>query len=117
MIRLGWAADRKQEVGSSRRTTTDPPIVQLYTKTAGFLGKSNILLCHVSNFYPPVIQVDLQRNGATIPKANQTEMVFEADWQYYLTKYVAFVPQKAETYACVVTHGGISRTYAWEPEK
>ncbi|XP_077449638.1 beta-2-microglobulin-like [Stigmatopora argus] len=92
------------------------PIVQVYTETAGFLGKNNILLCHVSNFQPPVIQVDLLRNGVTIQTANQSEMVFEVDWEYYLTKYVAFVPQKGESYACSVTHGGISRTFAWEAE-
>ncbi|XP_061617822.1 beta-2-microglobulin-like [Phyllopteryx taeniolatus] len=97
-------------------TKESPPIVQVYSRTTGVLGKANVLLCHVSNFHPPLIKVDLQRNGAVIQKANQTEMVFLEDWDYCLTKYVPFIPQSGEEYTCLVTHMGITRRFSWEPD-
>ncbi|XP_077355518.1 beta-2-microglobulin-like [Festucalex cinctus] len=97
-------------------TIQSPPVVQVYSRTKGVFGKANILLCHVNKFHPPVIKVDLLRNGVVMNQANQTEMVFEMDWDYFMTKYVPFVPQSGETYTCLVTHMGISRTFVWEPD-
>ncbi|XP_077400328.1 beta-2-microglobulin-like [Vanacampus margaritifer] len=97
-------------------TKQSAPVVQVYSRTKGVLGKANILLCHVNKFYPPVIKLDLLRNGVVINQANQTEMVFEADWDYFVTKHVPFSPKSGEKYTCLVTHMGISRTFVWEPD-
>uniref|UniRef100_A0A3Q2XQM7 Beta-2-microglobulin n=1 Tax=Hippocampus comes TaxID=109280 RepID=A0A3Q2XQM7_HIPCM len=97
-------------------TENSPPVVQVYSRTLGVFNKNNTLLCHVSQFHPPVIEVDLLRNGVVIKEANQTELVFGPDWHFHVTKYVPFVPQSTEKYTCRVTHLGISREVVWEPD-
>lgn len=92
------------------------PKVQVYTRTPGELGKENTLICHVSNFYPPEISIELLRNGEEIPGALQTDLTFEENWQYHLTKHVPFTPGKGEIYSCRVTHMGNPKPYIWEPD-
>lgn len=87
--------------------------VQVYTQTPGEVGKANVLLCHVSGFYPPRISVELLKNGQSLSGSLQTDLAFEKNWQYYLTKYVSFTPTKEDDYACRVTHMGESKTYIW----
>ncbi|XP_072769290.1 beta-2-microglobulin-like isoform X2 [Nerophis lumbriciformis] len=81
---------------SSSATKETPPLVQVYSRTQGDLGKPNILLCHASNFYPPVIKLDLLKDTEVMLEANQTEMAFEDNWDYYMTKHALFTPQKGE---------------------
>lgn len=82
----------------------DPPTVEVYTSHPEEFEKPNNLICHVTNFYPPIITIDLLKNGKEIPNANQTELAFDGTWFYYLTKYVPITPGKKDTYACRVTH-------------
>lgn len=92
------------------------PEVQVYTQTPGELGKANMLLCHASSFHPPKISIELLKNGHSLSGSLQTDLAFEENWQYYLTKYVSFTPTKGEDYSCRVTHMGESKTYVWEPD-
>lgn len=89
------------------------PEVQVYTHTPGELGKANMLLCHASSFHPPKISIELLKNGHSLSGSLQTDLAFEENWQYYLTKYVSFIPTKGEDYSCRVTHMGESKTYIW----
>ncbi|XP_061662664.1 beta-2-microglobulin-like [Syngnathoides biaculeatus] len=97
-------------------TKTLPPVVQVYSRTSGVFGKANVLLCHVNNFHPPLITVELQKNGVVIQRANQTDLLFGEDWNYHLTKYVPFTPQSGEEYTCLVTHMGTTSRFSWEPD-
>nr|XP_057922585.1 beta-2-microglobulin-like [Doryrhamphus excisus]XP_057922586.1 beta-2-microglobulin-like [Doryrhamphus excisus] len=101
---------------SSSVTKESPPIVQVYSRTPGYLGKPNVLICHMSNFYPPLIKVDLLNDGKVSTEATETELSFEENWEYYMTKYIPFTPQKGEEYTCRVTHMGVSRLFVWEPD-
>uniref|UniRef100_H3BWT6 Beta-2-microglobulin n=1 Tax=Tetraodon nigroviridis TaxID=99883 RepID=H3BWT6_TETNG len=89
---------------------------KVYTQTPGEVGKANVLLCHVSGFHPPQISIELLKNGQSLSGSLQTDLAFEENWQYYLTKYVSFTPTKGDNYACRVTHMGESNTYNWEPD-
>lgn len=90
-----------------------PPKVQVYSRLPGELGKPNTLLCHVSGFHPPEINIDLLRNEKEIQGANQTDLAFEEDWHYHLTKHVLFTPKEGEEFGCRVTHMGKPKTYRW----
>ncbi|XP_028256268.1 beta-2-microglobulin-like [Parambassis ranga] len=92
------------------------PNVQVYSRKPGEFGKANILICHVSGFYPPEISIQLQKNGKEIPDTKQTDLAFEENWHYHLTKHGNFIPIKGETYTCVVNHMGNSKTYTWDPD-
>lgn len=90
-----------------------PPKVQIYSRDPGEYGTGNTLICHVSNFHPPDIEIKLFKDGVEIPGAKQTDLAFRKDWRFHLTKNVAFKPQKGEEYTCKVTHGGRESTYSW----
>ncbi|XP_071358143.1 beta-2-microglobulin-like [Trachinotus anak] len=92
------------------------PKVQVYTRTPGFYGKENILICHVNEFHPPEITIELLKDGKVIPGATQTDLAFEENWHYHLTKHAPFTPNKDENYACRVTHMGKQKTFLWEPD-
>ncbi|XP_075932405.1 beta-2-microglobulin-like [Anarhichas minor] len=92
------------------------PKVQVYSRLPGEVGKENTLICHVTGFHPPEINIELLRNSQAMEGAHQTDLAFEEDWHYHLTKNVPFTPQKGEAFACKVTHMGIPKIYIWEAD-
>ncbi|KAI9516995.1 hypothetical protein NQZ68_011472 [Dissostichus eleginoides] len=87
--------------------------VQVYSKEPGKIGKPNTFICHVKGFYPPEISIQVLRNGKEIPGAKQTDLAFEENWHYHLTKHVPFTPSQNDRYSCVVIHLGSSKEYTW----
>uniref|UniRef100_A0A8B9J5U7 Beta-2-microglobulin n=1 Tax=Astyanax mexicanus TaxID=7994 RepID=A0A8B9J5U7_ASTMX len=100
----------------AERVTAADPKVQVYSYSPGEFGKENILICHVSEFHPPDISINLLKNGIEIPNAKQTDLAFEQGWKFHLTRSVSFTPQKNEEYACRVTHMGIGKNFVWEAD-
>ncbi|XP_055011042.1 beta-2-microglobulin, like [Boleophthalmus pectinirostris] len=92
------------------------PKVQIYTRDPGHYDKPNILICHVSGFYPPELDLKLLRNNEEIKGANQTDLAFEEDWYYHLTKHAHFHPKKGDKFTCAVTHLGKTTRHHWEPD-
>lgn len=92
-----------------------PAKVQVYSRNPGEFGKANTLICHVSDFHPPDIKIQLMKDGMEIPNADQTDLAFKQGWLFHLTKNVDFTPTGGEKYSCRVTHGGVLKDYAWEP--
>ncbi|XP_068573237.1 beta-2-microglobulin-like [Cebidichthys violaceus] len=90
------------------------PKVQVYSRLPGEVGKVNTLICHVTGFHPPEISIEILKNSQAMTGANQTDLAFEEDWHYHLTKHVSFTPEKGEAFACKVTHMGIPKIYTWE---
>ncbi|XP_028810024.1 beta-2-microglobulin-like [Denticeps clupeoides] len=94
-----------------------PPKVQVYARNPGEFGKPNTLLCHVSGFHPPDITIRLLRDGVEIPDAKQTDLAFEKGWQFHLTKFAPFTPNKGEKYSCQVRHMSTpAKDYTWESD-
>ncbi|XP_033987217.1 beta-2-microglobulin-like isoform X1 [Trematomus bernacchii] len=87
--------------------------VQVYSRAPGIIGKPNTLICHVKGFYPPEISIQVLKNGKDIPGAKQTDLAFEANWHYHLTKHVPFTPSQDDKYTCLVNHLGSSREFTW----
>lgn len=90
-----------------------PPKVQVYSRDPGEFGQENTLICHVSNFHPPDITIQLLKNGEELSGAKQTDLAFKQDWHFHLTKNAPFKPVAGENYLCRVTHGGTRKDYAW----
>ncbi|KAM4718540.1 beta-2-microglobulin, like [Anableps anableps] len=92
------------------------PKVQIYSRNPGKYGIDNVLICHVSGFHPPEIKIDLLKDGHEIPGGKQTDLAFEENWHYHLTKHVPFKPNSGENYICRVTHMGKTSDYSWEAD-
>ncbi|XP_068162990.1 beta-2-microglobulin-like [Antennarius striatus] len=97
-------------------TKDTPPKVQVYSRLPGEWEKPNTFVCHVSGFHPPEITIDLLQDGKDMPGAEQTDLAFEEDWHYHLTRHVRFSPTEGQEFACRVTHMGKARTYVWEAD-
>ncbi|KAM8739830.1 beta-2-microglobulin-like [Acanthopagrus schlegelii] len=93
-----------------------PPKVQVYSRAPGEFGKANTLICHVSGFHPPEITIELLKNGEEMLGAKQTDLAFEENWHYHLSRHTPFTPGKEEEYACRVTHMGTSKMFIWEAD-
>ncbi|XP_068442223.1 beta-2-microglobulin-like isoform X2 [Clinocottus analis] len=102
-------------VSCAQDVSHTPPKVQVYSGQAGEFGKPNTLICHVSGFHPPDISIQLMKDGVELPNAKQTDLAFNQDWRFHLTRTVAFTPARQDKYSCKVTHGTTGRDYAWEP--
>lgn len=92
------------------------PKVQVYSREPGEFGKPNTIICHVSGFHPPEITIELLHNGNEIPGAQQTDLAFEENWHYHLTKFAKFTPQQGSKYSCRVRHmvpGGMPKEFNW----
>ncbi|XP_048376244.1 beta-2-microglobulin-like [Stegostoma tigrinum] len=85
------------------------PNVQVYTYKMMKEGEPNVLLCHVKNFSPPNIKLELLENGIIIPNTTQSDLSFESDWSFKLTRHVEFTPHSGVKYACRVTHNDESK--------
>uniref|UniRef100_A0A672H5R6 Beta-2-microglobulin n=1 Tax=Salarias fasciatus TaxID=181472 RepID=A0A672H5R6_SALFA len=96
-------------------SSTAPPKVQVYSRNPGEFGKQNTFICHVSNFHPPDISIELLMDGAELPNSQQTDLSFKQDWHFHLTKSAAFTPEDGRKTLCRVTHGSKVTDFAWEP--
>ncbi|XP_008436887.1 beta-2-microglobulin-like [Poecilia reticulata] len=92
------------------------PKVQIYSRNPGLYGKENVLICHVSGFHPPEIKIDLLKNGQEIADAKQTDLAFEENWHYHLTKHAHFTPKEGERYTCRVIHVENETTHEWDAD-
>uniref|UniRef100_A0A665W9P2 Beta-2-microglobulin n=1 Tax=Echeneis naucrates TaxID=173247 RepID=A0A665W9P2_ECHNA len=90
-----------------------PPKVQVYSYQPGEYGKENTLICHVSGFHPPDITIELLKDEVVIPNTKLTDLAFEQDWHFHLTKSVSFTPSDGQKYTCRVTHRNMRKDYAW----
>ncbi|XP_059931647.1 beta-2-microglobulin-like [Gadus macrocephalus] len=91
------------------------PKVQVYSSSPARFGETNTLICLVQAFHPPEITIELLKNGAVLPNANQTDLSFDKTWHFHLSKFASISPSKEESYACQVTHIGKRTVHAWEP--
>ncbi|XP_061663387.1 beta-2-microglobulin [Syngnathoides biaculeatus] len=106
MAALYWTADSKFQ----------SPTVQVYSYKPGQYGMPNSLICHVSQFHPPDITVKLFKNGRELPDAAESDLSFEKNWQFHLTKHAPFTPNKEDKYYCQVIHASTpSKNIDWEP--
>ncbi|XP_058482180.1 beta-2-microglobulin-like [Solea solea] len=93
-----------------------PPTVQVYSQTREEHGKPNILICHVTNFYPPMISIKLLKDGKPMALLKEQDLAFEENWYYHLTKFANFTPEIGARYTCSVTHNEKTVEHVWESD-
>ncbi|GAA6090285.1 beta-2-microglobulin, like [Tachysurus ichikawai] len=101
-------------IASSAFAKESPPKIQVYSHNPGVFDKENTLICHVSDFHPPDIEIQLLKNGVEIQGAEQTDLAFEKGWKFHLTRSVKFSPSSGENYSCKVRHLRNTKTITWD---
>ncbi|XP_016372007.1 H-2 class II histocompatibility antigen, A-U alpha chain-like [Sinocyclocheilus rhinocerous] len=97
-----------------------PPSTQLYTKSDVKLGVENTLICSVTNFHPPPVNISWTRNGEAVSEqdVSETQYYSNPDFSFRLFSYLNFRPERGDIYTCSVQHRGLERdiTRFWEVE-
>lgn len=99
----------------SRRLTrsgllAEPPVVAVYPKNPVELGQRNTLICHVDQFFPPILNVSWFQNGEQVTEET-SESLFLPSPEYMFNKYyyLNFVPSTEDVYYCKVEHWGLDK--------
>ncbi|XP_023576852.1 HLA class II histocompatibility antigen, DP alpha 1 chain isoform X2 [Octodon degus] len=98
----------------------DPPEVTVFPKEPVELGEPNILICHVDQFFPPVLNVTWLKNGQPVTEG-VSESIFlpRTDYSFHQFHYLTFLPNTEDFYDCKVEHWGLDEPYLthWEPQE
>nr|XP_023658444.1 H-2 class II histocompatibility antigen, A-U alpha chain-like [Paramormyrops kingsleyae] len=107
------------DAGGSPPEQIDPPQLTIYTRNEVELGKSNILICSVNNFYPPPVKVKWTKNNVEVKEGVTLSRYYpNSDFTFRQYSTLQFTPQKGDDYSCTVYHKGLTEpeTRFWEPE-
>uniref|UniRef100_A0A8C5UA81 Beta-2-microglobulin n=1 Tax=Malurus cyaneus samueli TaxID=2593467 RepID=A0A8C5UA81_9PASS len=83
------------------------PKVEVYARSRAEEGKENILVCFVSGFHPPEIDIDLLKNGENMPNVLYGDFTFDEKGQFQRLVHVPFTPTKGDIFICRVEHSSM----------
>uniref|UniRef100_A0A3B3VQN5 RLA class II histocompatibility antigen, DP alpha-1 chain-like n=1 Tax=Poecilia latipinna TaxID=48699 RepID=A0A3B3VQN5_9TELE len=83
------------------------------------LGEKNILICHVSGFYPAPVNVSWTKNEQKVTEGTSINAPFlNKDFTFTQISRLQFVPQMGDIYSCSVEHPALTvpLTRTWDVE-
>ncbi|XP_051577087.1 RLA class II histocompatibility antigen, DP alpha-1 chain-like [Myxocyprinus asiaticus] len=84
----------------------------LYTKRDVEIGVQNTLICFVTDFHPPPVNISWTRNGEPVNELDVTETQYYSnpnDFSFRIFSYLDFYPEQGDIYTCTVRHRGQER--------
>ncbi|XP_067169749.1 class II histocompatibility antigen, B-L beta chain-like [Apteryx mantelli] len=86
------------------------PKVLVFPMQSGSLPQTDRLLCYVTDFYPPEIEVKWFKNGREeTERVVATDMIQDGDWTYQVLVMLESMPQSGDTYTCQVEHASLQQ--------
>ncbi|XP_046283545.1 H-2 class II histocompatibility antigen, E-S beta chain [Marmota monax] len=95
------------------------PKVHVSPTKKGTLQHHNMLVCHVTDFYPGNIKVRWFLNGQEeTAGVVATELIRNGDWTFQILVMLETVPQSGEVYTCQVEHPSLTSpvTVEWRAQ-
>ncbi|NWU91409.1 B2MG protein, partial [Upupa epops] len=91
------------------------PKVEVYSRHPADSGQRNTLICYVSGFHPPQINITLLKNGEPMSDVKYTDMSFNDKWLFQRMAYTDFIPKEDDLFVCRVAHSTLSepQSYRW----
>ncbi|XP_054656569.1 H-2 class II histocompatibility antigen, A-U alpha chain-like [Dunckerocampus dactyliophorus] len=102
----------RQNLNTTRLATKDLPLISeapshplVYPRDEVLLGEKNILICHVTDFYPAPVIVRWSKNGERVSRGDLASPPLpNKDGSFQQTSRLEFTPQQGDIYTCIVEH-------------
>nr|ADZ99160.1 MHC class II antigen [Epinephelus coioides] len=117
----------KQNLKTVRKAMKDFPVEQdppsspmIYSRDNVELGQNNILICHVTGFYPAPVKFYWTKNNKNVTEGTSVNVPYpNKDGTYNQFSRLEFVPQLGDIYSCSVGHQTLDQplTRIWDVEK
>ncbi|KAK7158412.1 hypothetical protein R3I94_004891 [Phoxinus phoxinus] len=83
----------------------DPPETAIYPKTGVELGVENSLVCHVTGFFPPPVDVSWTKNNVLVTAGvSLSQNRPRSDGTFHMFSSLKIVPGERDIYSCTVKH-------------
>uniref|UniRef100_UPI001447F14D mamu class II histocompatibility antigen, DR alpha chain-like n=1 Tax=Epinephelus lanceolatus TaxID=310571 RepID=UPI001447F14D len=100
---------------------SDPPSSPIvYSRDDVELGENNILICHVTGFYPAPVKFYWTKNNKNVTEGTSVNVPYpNKDGSFNQFSRLEFVPQLGDIYSCSVGHQTLDQplTRIWDVEK
>ncbi|XP_015224608.1 PREDICTED: H-2 class II histocompatibility antigen, A-U alpha chain-like [Cyprinodon variegatus] len=94
-----------------------PSAPMVYPRNDVELGKQNILICHVSGFFPAPVNVSWTKNNQKVTEGTSINVPFpNKDSTFTQISRLVFIPQLGDVYSCSVEHPALKEpvTTLWD---
>ncbi|XP_063051539.1 H-2 class II histocompatibility antigen, A-U alpha chain-like [Engraulis encrasicolus] len=95
-----------------------PPMSSIYPRNDVTLGTANTLICLVTGFYPPHINVTWTRNNKNVTMETRNSQLRMNGQDGSFTQFftLQFTPEEGDIYTCTVEHSALDRPLTREFE-
>nr|NP_571770.1 major histocompatibility complex class II integral membrane alpha chain gene 1 precursor [Danio rerio]AAA16368.1 MHC class II alpha chain [Danio rerio]AAA16369.1 MHC class II alpha chain [Danio rerio] len=96
----------------------DPPVTSIYSEDEVVLDERNTLICHVTGFFPPPVNVSWTKNNDIVTEEiSFSQYRRNSDGTFNMFSALKFTPAEGDIYSCTVNHRSIQgqpNTKTWE---
>ncbi|XP_067251304.1 HLA class II histocompatibility antigen, DP alpha 1 chain-like [Chanodichthys erythropterus] len=96
----------------------DAPQTSIYPKDDVQLGVQNTLICHVTGFYPPSVNISWTKNNVNVTEGmSLSQYRPRTDNSFNIFSTLKFTPAEGDIYSCTVNHKALQgqpQTKIWD---
>ncbi len=95
----------------------DPPDTSIYLRNDVQLGAENSLICHITGFFPPPVNISWTKNNVIVTEGvSLSRYRPRNDGTFHIFSSLDIVPEERDIYGCTVNHRalqGQAQTKIW----
>ncbi|XP_051758321.1 HLA class II histocompatibility antigen, DP alpha 1 chain [Ctenopharyngodon idella] len=94
----------------------DKPQTSIYARNDVQLNVENLLICHVTGFFPPPVRVSWNKNNEDLKADSLSQYRPNEDGTYNIFSSLTFTPVEGDIYSCTVNHTSLDQpeTKTWD---